>query len=317
MPDDRGQPSALSTQHSIVVEGLVKRFRGRTVVDGLRFNVAYGEIFALLGPNGAGKTTTVETLEGYQRPDGGAVRVLGEDPRRGDAAWRARIGVMLQEGGIYPRLRPPEVLRLFARYYARPLDPDELLGTVGLGGSRQTPYRALSGGERQRLGLAAALIGRPEVLFLDEPTAGMDPQARLATWELIRAEQARGVTVLLTTHFMDEAERLADRVAIIDRGRLLALDTPLALREASPATGRTLRVRARTPVEPTSFGSLPSVRAVRVDGPGTLLLETATPADALVEVTAWARGAGVEIAELSVGDTTLEETFLRLTRTER
>jgi ABC-2 type transport system ATP-binding protein len=297
---------------AVEVAGLVKRFRGRCVVDELSFSVRRGELFALVGPNGAGKTTTVETLEGYHAPDEGRVRVLGQDPRRGGRALRSRIGVMLQDGGLYPALRPPEILSLFASYYEAPLDPESLLRAFGLTPSRRTPYRRLSGGERQRLSLAAAIIGRPEVLFLDEPTAGMDPQARQHTWSIIREQQARGVTVLLTTHHMDEVERLADRVAVINRGRLLALDTPAGLRRAGAAGTRTLRLRAHDGLQPEALDGLRTVQNVRADGSGGLLAETDIPAEALVELTRWARDAGVALTQLTVGDTSLEDAYLRL-----
>jgi len=294
------------------LDGLVKRFGGRAVVDGLTFGVGRGEVLALLGPNGAGKTTTVETLAGYHAPDVGRVRVLGEDPRHGGPELRARIGMMLQEGGIYPGLRPPEVLRLFAGYYAAPRNPEELLAVVGLEDVRRTPYRRLSGGEKQRLSLAAALIGRPQVLFLDEPTAGMDPQARQVTWALIRTEQQRGVSILLTTHFLDEAERLADRVAIINHGRLLALDTPAGLRTATAGETRRLRLRAAHPIAPSALAGLKTVTRVEPDGPDVLLIDLVAPADALVELTTWARDNGVTLTELTMGDRTLEDVFLRL-----
>jgi ABC-2 type transport system ATP-binding protein len=254
-------------------------------------------------------------LEGYQTPDSGRVRVLGQAPRQGGRAWRARIGVMLLDGGLYPALRPPEVLHLFARYYERPLDPDELLRMVGLDGSRRTSLRRLSGGEKQRLSLAAALIGRPEVLFLDEPSAGMDPRARRLTWEIIREQQARGVTVLLTTHYLEEAEQLAGRVAIIHHGRLLALDTPLALRQVGRTGMRTVRLRAATPLDPAMFTGVPSVRGLRTDEDGALVAETERPADALADLAARARDAGIELSGLVVGDASLEDAFLRLTGT--
>lgn len=298
----------------LAVERLVKRFDGRTVVDDLTFTVDRGEILALLGPNGAGKTTTVETLEGYHRPDGGRVRVLGVDPRLGGRALRARVGMMLQNGGMYPALRPPEVLRLFAQFYAAPLDSEGLIELVGLTDARRTAYRRLSGGEKQRLSLAAALIGRPEVLFLDEPTAGMDPEARQATWEIIRGQQARGVTVLLTTHDLDEADRLAGRVAIIDQGRLVALDTPAGLRtNAAGAAGYDIFIRARTPLDPARLDSLPSRPAVVAAEAGAVRIRAADPAAALIEITTWARAAGVELVQLRVGDSTLEDAYLRLT----
>ncbi|MDQ3974124.1 MAG: ABC transporter ATP-binding protein, partial [Actinomycetota bacterium] len=214
---------------AIQVEGLVKTYGALRAVDGLSLAVPAGSVCCLLGPNGAGKTTTVECLEGFRRPDAGTVRVLGMDPRDDHDALVARMGVMLQEGGVYPAATPREMLRLYARFYRRPLDPDTLLDQVGLTGSAATRYRALSGGQKQRLNLALALVGRPQVAMLDEPTAGMDPQGRLATWQLIEGLRADGVTVLVTTHLLDEAERLADLVGVIAHGRLLALDSPAAL----------------------------------------------------------------------------------------
>ncbi|HEY5172103.1 MAG TPA: ABC transporter ATP-binding protein, partial [Acidimicrobiia bacterium] len=221
--------SAAAPDPAISVVGLAKHYGGVRAVDGLSFDVARGEVFGLLGPNGAGKTTTVETLEGYRKPDVGTVRVLGLDPVRDAAALRPRIGVMLQEGGLYPGLKPLELLRLFAAYYDDAESPEVLLDTVGLRDTAATSVRRLSGGQAQRLSLACALIGRPEVVFLDEPTAGMDPHARATTWQLVRDLRDRGVTVLLTTHAMDEAEQLCDRVAIVTGGRLAALGSPAEL----------------------------------------------------------------------------------------
>src|SRR5947209_289715 len=218
-----------ATEAAISVVGLEKHYGAIHAVDGLSFDVRAGEVFGLLGPNGAGKTTTVETLEGYRTPDAGAVRVLGLDPVRDGARLRPRIGVMLQEGGLYPGLKPLELLRLFAAYYDDPEDPEGLLDTVGLHDTMTTPVRRLSGGQAQRLSLACALIGKPAVVFLDEPTAGMDPHARATTWQLVRDLRDRGVTVLLTTHAMDEAEQLCDRVAIVTGGRLAALGSPAEL----------------------------------------------------------------------------------------
>jgi ABC-2 type transport system ATP-binding protein len=222
-PDPAIPPAAIN------VAGLEKRYGTTPAVDGLSFDVAPGEVFGLLGPNGAGKTTTVEILEGYRTPDRGTVRVLGLDPIRDGRALRRRIGVMLQEGGLYPGLKPLELLRLFASYYDDPSDPAQLLDAVGLRETTGTPVRRLSGGQAQRLSLACALIGRPDVVFLDEPTAGMDPHARATTWQLVRDLRDRGVTVLLTTHAMDEAEQLCDRVAIIAGGKLAALGSPAEL----------------------------------------------------------------------------------------
>ena len=191
-------------------------------VDRLSFVGQAGQVVALLGPNGAGKTSTVEALEGYRKIESGSLRVLGLDPGRDHAALVPRIGVMLQRGGVYPMLGSAQVLHLFSRYYDNPEDPDMLIELVGLGTVRRTPWRRLSGGEQQRLALALALVGRPEVLFLDEPTAGVDPEGRLAVRSIIAAQRDRGICVILTTHELAEAERLADQVIIIDRGRILA-----------------------------------------------------------------------------------------------
>ena len=208
---------------------LRKAYGRREILGGVSFEVARGELFALLGPNGAGKTTTVEILEGYRRPDAGSARVLGLDPSRDARRLRPRIGLMLQEGGIDNRSTPREVLRLYARFYRDPEDPDALLEAVDLGHAAKTRYRRLSGGEKQRLGLALALLGRPELLVLDEPTAGMDPAAKRATRDRIMGLRAAGTTVLLTTHELDDVERLADRVAVLDRGRIVAVGTPAEL----------------------------------------------------------------------------------------
>ena len=292
------------------VEGLAKSYGGRRVVDDVSFAVARGETFALLGPNGAGKTTTLEILEGYRAPDAGRVRVLGLDPRRDGAALRPRIGVMLQEAGLYRAITPREALHLFARYYAAPADPDGLLHLVGLGDAAHTRYRRLSGGQKQRLALALALVGRPELLFLDEPSAGMDPQARAATWDLIRQLKATGVTVLLTTHYLEEAARLADRVAIVDHGRLIALDTPAALTRGDATR---VQFRATPGLDVRALAGLPAALAAEETEPGVYVLEAHAAGDLLVELATWLRDAGTLPSELRVGEESLEEVFLRLT----
>ena len=299
---------------AILVEELGKAYDGRWVVDGLSFTVRAGEVFALLGPNGAGKTTTVEILEGYRTPDRGSVRVLGLDPRHAHSVLMQRAGLMLQQGGIYPSARVVEVLDLFAHFYHNALDPRGLMQQVGLAEVARTRYRQLSGGQKQRLSLALALIGQPELVFLDEPTAGMDPQARHATWEMIRGLKARGTTVLLTTHFMDEAEELAGRVAIIDRGRLLALDEPAGLMRSGPS-GQ-VYLTAPSGLDVDAIAALPSVRVAREDRSGHYVLETADAGALLVDLTAWLRDAGVVPSELRVGSESLEDVFLRLTGTE-
>jgi ABC-2 type transport system ATP-binding protein len=211
---------------AIRIRGLVKRYGDRTVVDGLDLDLVRGEVFALLGPNGAGKTTTVEILEGYRRRDGGEVEVLGEDPARANLTWRARIGIVLQSSTESAELTVEEMIGHFAGYYPHPRDVDEVITSVGLGDKRRTRTRALSGGQRRRLDVALGIIGRPELLFLDEPTTGFDPQARRSFWDLVRGLRGDGTTILLTTHYLDEAQALADRVGVINDGRILALDTP-------------------------------------------------------------------------------------------
>ncbi len=206
-----------------------KAFGPKQAVDGLSFQVARGELVCLLGPNGAGKTTTIEMCEGFTKPSSGAIEVLGIDPAARPDAVRERVGIMLQGGGSYSGVRVREMLRLSAAYSRHPLDPDWLLEVLGLEGVASTTYRRLSGGQKQRLSLALALIGRPELVFLDEPTAGMDAQSRLAVWDLIGALRRDGVTIVLTTHLMDEAEALADRVIIMDHGRVVATGTPSEL----------------------------------------------------------------------------------------
>ena len=213
----------------VAVDALEKSYGSVRAVDAISFEVAEGEIFGVVGPNGAGKTTTIECLEGLRAPDRGQLRVLGLDPRRDGEALRERIGVQLQESALPARLRVGEAMRLFASFYARPLEPGAILEGLGLADRKNVAYADLSGGQKQRLSIALALVGDPQLVFFDELTSGLDPQARHATWDLVRDVRARGKTVFLTTHYMDEAERLCDRVMIIDAGRIVALDTPAAL----------------------------------------------------------------------------------------
>lgn len=294
---------------AIVLAGLTKRYGGLVAVDGLDLTVARGETLALLGPNGAGKTTTVECCEGYRRPDAGTVRVLGLDPNRDARALMPRIGVMLQEGGVYPMARPPEVLRLFAAFHAAPLDPDELLAAVGLDDARGTRYRDLSGGQKQRLSLALALVGRPELVFLDEPTAGLDPAARRRTWEQVRSLQRHGVTVVLTTHLLDEAEELADRVAILDRGRLVALGTPAELTRGTRAE---VSFSAAAGLD---LGALAGVLEAPVSEPrpGRYVIAAVNTPRLIARLAAWLEANDVELGELQAGTHRLEEVFLQLT----
>ena len=308
------------TEPAVRVNALVKRYAGRAVLDGVSFEVAAGELLALLGPNGAGKTTTVEILEGYRRRDAGDVRVLGQDPAGGGPALRSRVGLMLQDGGIDPRATAEEVLRLYAAFHADPRDPTELLELVGLRAVARTRYRRLSGGERQRLALALALVGRPEVLFLDEPTAGMDPAARAASRDLIRDLRADGVTILLTTHDLVDVERLADRVAILAAGRIVALATPAEL-VAGAAPG--LRLRFAAPLAATDLAALggalaagrPALRVVAVRGDASaVVIEGSPPDPALVgAVATWAADRGLLLIELRAAGASLEDRYLELT----
>jgi ABC-2 type transport system ATP-binding protein len=297
---------------AVEVRNLVKRYAGRAVVDGLSFVVHPGEVFALLGPNGAGKTTTVEILEGYRRPDGGAVRVLGLDPVRDGAALKPRIGLMLQQGGLFPQITPREALRLFAAFYPEPEDPEQLLDLLELREVGTTRFRQLSGGPKQRLSLGLALSGRPRLVFLDEPTAAMDPQGRRNTWNVIRSLRQRGTTVLLTTHYMEEAEQLANRVAIVDRGRLVALDTPAGLRHA---VTHEVRFTSEPPVGEADVAAaldLPS-SVIERENDGTLVLHIDPSPAILARLTAWLAEQGVLLTELRAGSRSLEQAFLTLT----
>jgi ABC-2 type transport system ATP-binding protein len=311
--DEEQGTSRSDAAPAVVVSNLVKAYGDRRAVDGLSFEIRRGEIFALLGPNGAGKTTTVEILEGYRRADEGWVRVLGLDPISEGMRLRKRIGVMLQEGGLYPSITAREALHLFAHFYDGAADPDALLRVVGLESAAGIRYRRLSGGQKQRLAVALALIPRPELIFLDEPTTGLDPQARRATWELIAGLRTQGVTVLLTTHYLEEAERLADRVAILDEGRLLALDTPAALVQTD---GLAVRLRTVYPVDPHMFSALNCVREVTPLSDVLCLFESADVPELLVEITTLLRDHEIPVVELRVGSGSLEDVFLRLTGKE-
>jgi ABC-2 type transport system ATP-binding protein len=308
--------SATAHDAAIVVERLAKSYGDNVAVRDLSFTVARGEIFALLGPNGAGKTTTVEILEGYRTADSGEVRVLGLNPRRDGARLKPRIGVMLQQDGIYNYLTTRELLDLFAHFYSAPEDPERLLQVVGLTDAAKTRCRQLSGGQKRRLSLALALVGRPELIFLDEPTTGMDPQARRTTWDMLRELRDRGATLLLTTHFMDEAERLADRIAIIDHGELLALDTPAGLTREQSTTTTEVRFTAAGAVDVAALGRLAGARLARSDAPGSFVIETGDAAALLVELTTALHKSGVTLSELRVGRTSLEDVFLQLTGKE-
>jgi ABC-2 type transport system ATP-binding protein len=302
---------------AIEVAGLGKQYGEVRAVDGLTLTVEAREVFGVLGPNGAGKTTTVEILEGYRRPDAGQVRVLDLDPWRDGARLRPKIGVMLQDGGLYPGIRPLEALSLFASYYDAPDDPQRLLDVVGLREAEHTLVRRMSGGQYQRLSLALALIGRPSLVFLDEPTAGLDPRARATTWDLVRELRDGGATVVLTTHAMDEAEQLCSRIAIIDHGRMVGYGTPAEL-TASAAADET-RFSAPPGLDRTRLAAALGVDAgqVREPRPGEYVVDVpATPA-LIASLATWLRDRDVTLGELHAGRGSLEEVFLRLTSEDR
>jgi ABC-2 type transport system ATP-binding protein len=295
---------------ALEVSGLVVRYGDVTAVDGVSFTAEPGQVLALLGPNGAGKTSTVETLEGYRRPAAGAVRVMGLDPVADQRRVTPRIGVMLQRGGVYPAMNALDALRLFAAYYDDPAPPDELLDQVGLRPVARTPWRRLSGGEQQRLSLALALVGRPAVAFLDEPTAGIDPQARLLVREVIRQLRDAEVCVLLTTHELEEAERLADEVVILDRGHVVAAGTPAEL--MTTGAGAQIRFGAPAGLDTAGLGARMAAPVIE-ERPGEYRVDAPASPDNVASLTAWLAERQLPLADLRAGRQTLEDVFLRLT----
>jgi ABC-2 type transport system ATP-binding protein len=293
----------------IAVSDLVVRRGGRTVVQGVSFSAEAGEVLALLGPNGAGKTTTVETLEGYLQPESGSVRILGLDPRTQRAEVTPRVGVLLQDGGLYPQMSGRRLLRLFASYYASPADPEELIDLVGLREVATVPAKRLSGGQRRRLALAAALVGQPEVLFLDEPTAGVDPEGRLAIRGVIAALRREGVCILLTTHELDEAERLADQLVLMRSGEVAAAGRPVEL------LGGTAEIHfaAASGLDVAALGERLAA-AVREERPGEYVVARPPDAASLAAVTSWLAERNVPLAELRAGRR-LEDVFFSLLET--
>ena len=305
----------MSTAPAVEIIGLVKHYGRTAAVAGLSLRAEHAQVTAIVGPNGAGKTTTVEICEGYRRPDAGTVRVLGGDPARDAKALRPRIGVMLQSGGIPTSVRAGEYLKVMASFYARPIDPQLLLDRLGLAASARTPFKRLSGGQQQRLSLAAAVIGRPELVFLDEPTAGLDPQARHVTWDLIAALRKAGTGVILTTHYLEEAEHLADRVAIVDAGTLVACGSPAEL----TGTVGQVRFRAEPSLDIDSLlAALPAGSAAKESPAGHYILQVQALVDPqlVAAVTAWCAEHGVLAQHLRIETRSLEDVFLELTGRE-
>ncbi|MGW3353025.1 ABC transporter ATP-binding protein [Nonomuraea rubra] len=296
---------------AVIVEGLRKQYGTVKAVDAVSFTVERGEVFALLGPNGAGKTTTVEILEGHRERDAGHVSVLGFDPATGGRAYREHIGIVLQEAGFEEEFSVFELVRLYAGFYPHPRDPDEVVEQTGLKDKRDARVRTLSGGQRRRLDLALGLVGRPEVLFLDEPTTGFDPSARHHAWELIDGLRTSGTTILLTTHYMDEAQHLADRVAVLRAGRVVAAGAPDTLIAAE----RTSVLSFRLP-EGTTAGDLPPLTgSVEARGPA-VTVATAQPARDMHALTGWALARGAELTSLTLARPSLEDVYLDLVSEE-
>ena len=293
----------------VEVNELTKQYGSHVAVDGVSFAVEEGEIFGILGPNGAGKTTTVETIAGLRKPDGGTIRVLGLDPQQDRDRLRPLVGVQLQESELPERMTAAEAVGLFASFYADPEDPARLIDDLGLTEKRQTQYRNLSGGQKQRLSIALALVGKPKVAILDELTTGLDPQARRETWQVIESIRDRGVTVLLVTHFMEEAERLADRVAIIDGGRIVAIDTPAGIISRLDAE-QTLRFRPSAPIEDGLLTDLPEVNDVKRAGPVVVVTGIGNLIHAVTSVLAQRQ---VVANDLRVEQANLDDAYLALT----
>lgn len=312
--------SPVSRPPAVEIHALVKGYSGRTVVSGLDLTAPAGQVTAVLGPNGAGKTTTIECCEGLRVPDSGTVRVLGLDPQRDARALRPRVGVMLQDGGLPTGVRPLEMLRHLASMYATPLDVGPLAERLGITSFARTTVRRLSGGQRQRLALAAAIIGRPELVFLDEPSAGMDPQSRHAVWDLVRELRSEGVSIVLTTHLMDEAEDLADNVVIVDGGAVIARGSVREL--TSAVDDSTLRFSAVPDLDTASLARALSDDARRLsgsehrvqhEGDGDFTVNGPITPVTVAALAGWCASHDVLVSRLSIGRRTLEDVFLDLT----
>ena len=294
---------------AIVVDGLRKSYGAIEAVRGISFTVEQGEVFGLLGPNGAGKTTTIEILEGYRNRDAGNVTVLGIDPHGGGRKLRERVGLVLQEAAVPPMLSVTELVELYRGYYPAPRSAAEIIELVGLTEKAGERVRKLSGGQQRRLDVALGLVGDPELIFLDEPTTGFDPSARRAAWEVVRNMRTLGKTIVLTTHYMDEAQHLADRICVIAAGKVVAQGTPETLRAG---TDQLTHIRFELP-----SGVVASALPVKVSvEDGMAVIETATPTRTLSDLTTWAVAQGLELPNLEVTRPSLEDVYLELTKNE-
>ena len=296
----------------IQVENLVRHFGTVRAVDDISFEVRRGEVFGLLGPNGAGKTTALETIEGLQKPTSGRTLILGIDTHREAEKVKERIGVQLQASAYFEQLTLREILELFGRFYARCVKPEELLRKVGLLDKTNATIGTLSGGQKQRFTIAAALVNDPEVVFLDEPTTGLDPQARRSLWEFIQQIHIEGRSVVLTTHYMEEAQFLCQRVAIMDLGKIVALDTPTNLIHRLP-TPYQIRLVSSAPLPVEDLGRLEGVKEVIVGGDSTYLLTSTDASRSLSILLSWAHDRGANVEHIEVIPSTLEDVFLTLT----
>jgi ABC-2 type transport system ATP-binding protein len=295
---------------AVEVVELTMRYAGRAVVDGLSMTAPEGALTIVLGPNGAGKTTTIETAEGFRAPHGGTVRVLGLDPRADARTLAPRVGVMLQSGGVWPSLRARDMLAHVARLHADPLPVAPLMERLGLTHVARTPFRRLSGGEQQKLALGCALVGRPELVFLDEPTTGLDPASRISVWAFLGELRDAGVTIVMTTHLLDEAQALADHVVVIDRGRVAAAGTVAELTTGGPG----LRFQARPGLDVAGLqATLPAGLAVAEPVPGQYRVDGPVGPDTVAAVTAWCAAAGAMPTELRTSGSSLAEAYFALT----
>ena len=307
VPDPAGDPRG--DQPAITITNLVKRYGSLLAVDDVSFSIQEGEIFGIIGPNGAGKTTTVECISGLRTPESGSISVYGLSPQHDRDKIRAFVGVQLQESSLPPRLRVGEALELFASFYPTPLDPQEVLESLGIKRIERVAFKNLSGGQKQRLSIALALVGNPRIAILDELTTGLDPEARRDTWALIERMRERGVTVILVTHFMDEAETLCDRVALINRGALAVLDTPEAI--AAQAGVNRVRFTPSQPVDDETLNAVPGVQVIERKGRYVTVMGTGDLAASLLNALS---EKGVHVAELEARSGNLDDAFIKLTK---